>query len=556
MRALNIALLLVLAFAPAGAAQGRAAKELEVTVKLPLGRSAVMDFPSDIVRISVGNPEVADAVAVSARELMINTQQKPGAATVVVWGKDGRRTVYHVEAQRATNDKQEPAMDHDVEKIQALFRQTFPNEDIRVHAAQGVVSLTGRVSSEQVAEAALELAKPLGGVVSNFEVTGRRSDSEHQFLSSKEKPVLKGPEEIQKLLDKTFPNETIRLRATQGLITLSGRVSSEQVAKAAVALVTPMAKSVVSNMEVAQPGPDKQVLLRVKFAELNRNAIDSFGVNLVSTGFLNTPGSTTTGQFSSARPVELQGTIPGQIRGTTSKFTISDALNVFAFRPDLNLAAFVRALESRGLLQILAEPNLVTTNGKEASFLVGGEFPIPVIQGGVNAGAITVQFREFGIRVNFLPLITPNRTIKMLVRPEVSTIDLSNAVVFSGFTIPALATRRMETHVELGPGQSFVIAGLIDDRVTENLSKIPGLAQIPILGALFKSRQANRAKTELVVIVSPEITTPLQPGEPLPVPEMPKEFLAPFEQKPAAGSKTGSPEATVRPAARPAAGKE
>ena len=139
-------------------------------------------------------------------------------------------------------------------------------------------------------------------------------------------------------------------------------------------------------------------------------------------------------------------------------------------------------MQIEGVLQILAEPNLVTTNGKEASFLVGGEFPVPVLQGGGNAGAVTIQFREFGIRLTFNPVVTENGTIKMYVKPEVSTIDLANAVTVSGFLIPALATRRMETNVELGPGQSFVIGGLIDDRVQDSMSKIPGLASIPLLG--------------------------------------------------------------------------
>jgi pilus assembly protein CpaC len=177
------------------------------------------------------------------------------------------------------------------------------------------------------------------------------------------------------------------------------------------------------------------------------------------------------------------------------------------------------------VLQILAEPNLVTTNGKEASFLVGGEFPVPIVQGGANAGAITILFKEFGIRLTFKPEITGHETIRMHVKPEVSTIDLTNAVSLSGFTIPALATRRMETDIELGPGQSFVIAGLVDDRVTETLSKIPGLANIPILGVLFKSRQENRTKTELIVMVTPEVTAPVNAADMRPLPPMPKQTL-------------------------------
>ncbi|HVX66340.1 MAG TPA: hypothetical protein VHA11_07055, partial [Bryobacteraceae bacterium] len=241
-------------------------------------------------------------------------------------------------------------------------------------------------------------------------------------------------------------------------------------------------------------------------------------------GAANTIGISGTGQFSSVRPDQL-ATKGGQL--TDSTFTISDALNVFAFRPDLNLGAFVKALQSKGLLQILAEPNLVATNGKEASFLVGGEFPVPVVQGGANAGAVTIIFKEFGIRLSFLPVLTEHGTIKMSVKPEVSTVDLANAVLYSGFTIPALSTRRMETNVELGEGQSFVIGGLIDSRVTENMSKLPGLANIPILGALFKSRQEQKSNNELIVMVTPEITSPLERGEARPLPPMPKEFMAP-----------------------------
>jgi pilus assembly protein CpaC len=262
-----------------------------------------------------------------------------------------------------------------------------------------------------------------------------------------------------------------------------------------------------------------------------------FGVNLASTGIGNTIARTTTGQF--AAPTV----------GTTSAISIADALNVFAFRPDLNLAVLIRALKQQGVLQILAEPNLVTTNGREASFLVGGEFPVPVLQGGGNAGAVTIQFREFGIRLTFTPTLTENGTIKMYVRPEVSTIDLANAVRISGFLIPALATRRMETNIELGAGQSFVIGGLIDDRANETFAKIPGLANIPLLGALFTTREKNKNRTELIVMVTPEITTPLMPGDPQPLPPMPLPFMVPIDPK--TGQETYSEGTKKEKAAKP-----
>ncbi|HBY60316.1 MAG TPA: type II and III secretion system protein [Solibacterales bacterium] len=333
-------------------------------------------------------------------------------------------------------------------------------------------------------------------------------------------------EPIRKLLRETFPSETIQVQAAKDTVSLTGRVSVQSVADRAVALTTPLARSVVNNLQIAPPGIDKQVLLRVRFAELDRQASQSFGMNLLSTGALNTIGGISTGQFGTPSLSNLRDTPPGSV-APPSNFSIGDVLNVFAFRRDLDLAAFVRALQTQGLLQILAEPNLVTTNGKEASFLVGGEFPIPVLQGGANAGAVTVQFREFGIRLTFNPVVTENKTVKMYVKPEVSTIDLARAVSVGGFTIPALATRRMETNVELGEGQSFVIAGLVDDRVEETMAKIPGLSNIPLLGVLFKSRQTNRQNSELLVMVTPEITTPLNPTDAKPMPPYPREFMAP-----------------------------
>ncbi len=333
---------------------------------------------------------------------------------------------------------------------------------------------------------------------------------------------------IKKLLAETFPNEDIRIQSGRDSISLVGRVSSKDVADRALAIATPLAKTVVTNLAVAPSPVDQQIVLKVKFAELNRSASTQFGINLFSTGATGTIGSTSTNQFTAPLTQSIRGTNNVQVP-QAQVFNLTDALNIFAFRPDLNLGAVIRALQAQDILQILAEPNLTTVNGKEASFLAGGEFPVPILQGGGNAGAVTVQFREYGIRLNFNPQITANGTIKMYVKPEVSTIDLSNAVSLSGFTIPALATRRMETNVELKEGQSFMIAGLMDDRATEQMSRIPGLSNIPILGQLFKSRLERKSKTELIVIVTPEIVKPYDPNEKLPLPEFPREWLQPFK---------------------------
>ncbi len=363
---------------------------------------------------------------------------------------------------------------------------------------------------------------------------------------------------LRRLLKETFPGDEININSSRDSIAVTGKVSSKDTAERIMALVTPFGKSAVNNLLLNSP-VEKQIMLKVRFAELNRKATRQLGVNIMSTGGTNTFGTTGTGQFPIPSSSSVRGTIGSTLQGSSANFTISDALNIFAFRPDLNLGALIRALQGENLLQILAEPNLVTTNGKEASFLVGGEFPVPILQGGGNAGAVTVQFREFGIRLNFIPTLTTNGTIKLYVKPEVSTIDVNNAVSVSGFLIPALSTRRVETNLELGPGQSFVIAGLIDNRVQETLNRVPGLSSIPLLGMLFKSMERTKNESELVVIVTPEITEPLKPGEKAKEPVMPLEFLPPLkpkEEPPAKKSESSAkPPRTTGEKARAAAGR-
>jgi pilus assembly protein CpaC len=315
------------------------------------------------------------------------------------------------------------------------------------------------------------------------------------------------------------------VQSSRDSVSLTGRVASKDVSDRAAALAGSYGKTIVNNLQLPVAPVEKQILLRVKFAELDRSTSTQFAVNFVNTGAGNTVGRVTTGGFPAPGATTITGT--GGV-AANSTFSISDALNIFAFNPNLNLGVLIKALQQQNLLQILTEPNLVTTNGKEASFLEGGEFPVPILQGGANSGAVTIQFREFGIRLTFNPTVTPNNTLRLYVKPEVSSLDFSNAVSFNGFTIPALSTRRMETNIELGDGQSFVIAGLIDNRVTETFAKIPGLSALPVLGNLFKSKELDKNKTELVVIVTPEITVPMQPGEAKPGPAMPRDFLTPL----------------------------
>jgi pilus assembly protein CpaC len=360
---------------------------------------------------------------------------------------------------------------------------------------------------------------------------------------------------LRRILKESFPKEAIEPHSSRETITLNGTVSSRDVADRAGALAAAQSKAVVNNLLVAGP-MDKQILLRVRFAELDREKEVQFGVNLLA-GPGGNPIGAGTGQFSSGT---LSGTltIPPTAAGTTTTntgsstssaggvssggttssaianaatYTIDQMLNIFALDPKLNLGAFIKALENQNILQILAEPNLVTTDRKEASFLVGGQFPVPVVQGGATAGAVTVQFKEYGIKLQFLPVITPNNTIKMHLRQEVSTLDLAHAVVLNGFTIPALASRLAESDVELGEGQSFVVAGLINNQETNQLSKVPILGSLPILGALFRSKDDQNLRQELIMVVTPEITMPLGPNDPRPDIYMPKDFLKKLDPK-------------------------
>ena len=332
---------------------------------------------------------------------------------------------------------------------------------------------------------------------------------------------------LSQRIHEVFPQEPVRVEASKDLVMLSGRVSSKAVADKIMQVVTAVNPKVISLIEVPPaPRPD-QILLEVKFAEVDRGALNQLGFNVFSL-----PGSTTrtlgvagTQQFGPATLQGLQTDGKGNLQNVSLSF--SDLLNLFIFRPDINLGAAIKALQNRNLLQILAEPNLLTQSGKEANFLAGGEFPFPVVQGG-GAGTlptVTIQFREFGVKLNFTPDVTEEGKIHLKVRPEVSALDFSNALQFQGTLIPALSTRRVEADVELDDGQGFAIAGLVDDRMTQVVNKIPALGDIPILGQLFRSRSTNKTKTELLVLVTPHRVKPFAAGQAPAGPQFPQPFL-------------------------------
>jgi pilus assembly protein CpaC len=321
-------------------------------------------------------------------------------------------------------------------------------------------------------------------------------------------------------MHRLFPNEQINVTPSRSAIVLSGHVTTEDVAKHAGALASAYSKNVVNVLTFGPVGAE-EVLLEVKFAEVDRTAMTQIGINLFSTGAGNTIGTISTGQFggiSGIGNINDQGT--GSPSSTTA--TVANTLNMFFFNPQVHLGAVIEALKTQNLLQILAEPNLIAVNGKEASFLAGGEFPFPVAQQNASGIAtVTIQFREFGVRLKFTPVIQPNGNIHLHVAPEVSELDFADAVTVSGTTIPAISTRKADTEFELQDGQSFVIAGLLDNRVTNVENKIPFLGDIPILGNFFKSKSNQKSNSELMVLctvhrVSPSTIAPKGPAMPAP----------------------------------------
>lgn len=347
-------------------------------------------------------------------------------------------------------------------------------------------------------------------------------------------------ESLQKMLGQelkaALPDSRIEFSGNAETIVLTGTAGTIDQAKRAEAVASTHTKKVVNMLQAPDP---RQILLQVKFASVDRTALSQIGFNLFSRNS-TTIGETSTQQFPGPLFSELQFQ-NNQLNSTN--LNISNLLNLFIYRPDLNLGATIQALQQENLLQILAEPNLIVLEGSEASFLAGGEFPFPTITttpttSGI-APVITVQFKKYGIQLNFAPTATASGAIRLKVKPEVSSLDYTNAVTLEGFTIPALASRVAETEVVLNDGESFAIAGLINNQVVQTLSKVKGLGDIPILGRLFQSRSTQKSADELLVVVTPRFVRPLPPGEQVKLPDLVTPYLPTVAEEKAAQKKKG-----------------
>jgi pilus assembly protein CpaC len=310
---------------------------------------------------------------------------------------------------------------------------------------------------------------------------------------------------LQRYLSTVLAGEKIDVIASGNVVTLSGTVRDASVANRAVEIAKGSGATIVDNLTTPEA---VQVLLNVRFAEVNKSAIKEFRSQLATLNphLLDPSRNFDPGWIGSANTEPQTGTFSDGV------------VDLGLFNANASIEVLIRALSSKGLLKSLAEPNLMTLPGREASFLAGGEFPYPAVQG--NAGGVSIVFKEFGIRLKFTPTITRSGSIRLKVMPEVSSLDFSNPLVFGGFTIPSLLTRRAETEVEMKSGQYLAIAGLVDNTMTNNATKVPLLGDIPILGQFFRSKDARQRRTELLVLVSPRLVEPtsvpalLPTGEP------------------------------------------
>jgi pilus assembly protein CpaC len=319
-------------------------------------------------------------------------------------------------------------------------------------------------------------------------------------------------ETVRRALKRELPDQPIRVTAENGSVFLSGTVKDLTSSDRAVQIAG-VAGKVVNLLNVDVPQAQPQILLKVVFASVDRTKSKDLGVNLFSSGFGNVDGSVGTGQF----PAPLIS--PGGAIG------LANDLNLFGFLPGLNVGGVLKNLETKGLVEVLAEPNVLAENGKVGSFLAGGEYPYPIVQASTTGTAITIMFKEYGVRLNFIPTITPRGTIHLQVAPEVSSLDFTNAVTIDGYQIPAISIRKVKSEVELSEGQSFAIGGLLDNRETQTFQKLPFISSVPILGKLFQSISRTKTNTELIVIVTPEIVQPIPAGAPLPALHYPEPFL-------------------------------
>ena len=409
----------------------------------------------------------------------------------------------------------------------------FTNDIVRVAVAEPKIADAIVVSPREVMIAAKGIGKT---TVAIWETGPGLTRYDINVLADHE-DADKLKRDIAAELRAVAPDAGILFNGNAETMVLTGNAPSAEFSKKAEAIAATHTRKVI-NLITVPPLPDpRQIMLQVRFASIDRSALSEVGFNF----FSRDPkliGAGSTQQFATPRFSQLQFQNQ-EFANTTVNF--SDLLNIFVFRPDLNIGATIRALQGRNLLQILAEPNLVTLEGKEASFLAGGQFPFPTLTstttGGATAPVITVQFKNFGVELGFTPTVTPTGAIHLKVAPQVTALDFQNAVTVQGTLIPAISARKAETEVILRDGESFAIAGLIDNRVQSVLNRVSGLSNIPILGFFFKTKSVKKSSDELLVVVTPRFVKPIPVDDKVKMPDMQESFLPTVAEEQAAKMK-------------------
>jgi len=450
-------------------------------VSLAVGKSIIINSPKPVKRVSLAAPEVADPVVISPRQVYL-TGKAVGITNLTLWGEDDRVfSILDVEVS------------HDLSRLQEKLREILPGENIRVTATHDGITLFGEVSNATSVPIALALAGAFAPKVINF----------LQVASVYQEPTGLSPFLVAQLKEKLreiLPGENVLVTPTHEGVTLFGEVSSAAKLSQALAIAEAFAPQKIINL--LQVAGVHQVMLEVRVAEVSRSLTKRLGFNFAALTSGSAFGLSLLNNLTALSEGGLSLGLPPAALG------VSPAINsIFRFQQGgVTWTGFIDALKENGLVKVLAEPTLVTLSGQEASFLAGGEFPVPIPQ---RQDVITVEFKPFGVALSFTPTVLSPKKISMKVAPEVSELDFSNAIVIAGFRIPIFTVRRASTVIELADGQSFAVAGLLNENIREAISKFPLLGDIPILGALFRSSAFRKSETELIIIVTPHLVKPL-----------------------------------------------
>ena len=515
-------------------------------LSLTVGKSVILGSPEIVKRVSLGTPqgvpEIAVAIVLTPRQIYL-AGKNPGVTNLTIWGA-GEKILVVLDLE----------VSPDISRLKEMIQKIVPEEkDIEVTATHDNITLSGKVSSVANASQVLAVAEPffpkkvinLMKLEASTDVSGFKETLSQIVPEEKDLRVTAMPDnriaisgtvssksnlsKILALSESRFPKRVVNLVQTEGSpsqlketihkilpeeknirviptgesITLTGTVSSTSNLSQVLALAESYYPKKVNNL--LEVGGVQQVMLEVRVAEMSRTLLKRLGFNFA---YVSDSGS----NFGVSMLNSLTGigsTIG--VTGSPGSFGVTSGLNaVFRFASaGATWTTFIDALKEEGLLKVMAEPTLITMSGKTANFLAGGEFPIPVPQPSGVGTTITIDYKPFGVGLNFTPVVLSNKKISMQVAPEVSDLDFTNAIQISGFVVPAITTRRVSTTVELPDGQSFAIAGLLRDNVREVVSKFPLLGDIPILGALFRSTSFQKNQSELIVIVTPHLVKPL-----------------------------------------------